>query len=639
MNRDKKRLERLEQKIYSRNYKDPDNRNRAEFERGGNDLPETWQDEESVMDLIRQKRSSHSGKPILKKILVVSIIFFILSVGVAAFMFFGGINTVSSGNIDIRVFGPTTIGGGEELSLEITVANKNNADLEGAVLQIEYPAGARVAGNITEELLRQREVVGSIDAGGEAKKIVRSVLFGEKESIKEIVITLEYRIKGSSALLYKEKRYDLAIKSSPIIMTVDYPSEVTSGADIDFILTINSNTAELLRNLLVRVEYPFGFSFVEADPQPVEGDYLWRVGDLPTGEKRTVRIRGSLQGQNEEERTFRFVAGIENDKEPNKIAADFVMLSESITIKRPFLDLVVTIAGDSSKESVARPGERIQANIVWTNNLPAPVLDAKIEVQLSGIVFDRSSVQVSRGFYRSVDNTIIWDKTTSGEFAQLEPGERGAVSFSFASLSNLSSALQNQQIDVSITMSGNQILENNRPQMISSNEGRVVKIASNLSVAARTARSIGPLENSGPIPPKADNETTYTVIWTVTNSFNDITNTTVRATLPTYISWGELSHPAGEKVTYNPISREVIWSLGDVAAGTGFSTSPREVAFQIKFLPSLNQVGTSPMLLGETRITGEDRFTGRIIDFKRGALTTQFNTDPAFKLGDETVVK
>ncbi len=636
---DKNRIDKLQKKLYSRSYENPDSTERSDFEDSEDSVPQDWgtADGPKLEELLQRQREEHEEGVLFKKILVGAVLFFIVALGVAGFMFFGSSSRISSGNIDIQVGAPTSVAGGEELVMDIIIKNRNATDLEGVNIQIEYPEGSRVAGNLTEELLRQRESVGQIPAGGEVRKTVKGVLFGEKDSIKEINIVLEYRLTGSSALFFKEKKYEVAIKSAPVIMTVSYPNEITSGQEVEFVFLITSNTTETLRNVLVRAEYPFGFSFVSSDPSPAEGDYVWRIGDLSPSDRRTIKVRGTLQGQNEEERTFRFGVGIEGQV-PNVIAPEFVSLSESIVIKKPFLDLAISLAGSSSQEYVSRLGERVQVNVVWTNNLTAPVLNARLEAKISGASFDRSSVStLGSGFYRSSDNTVIWQSPASSEFGRIEPGQKGVSSFSLSSLPSLPSGLFNQEINIEFFMTGEQVLEGGRPQTISSSAIRKIKLASNLSLAGRIVRSIGPFENSGPMPPRADAPTTYTVIWSVSNSLNDVQNARVEAVIPPYVSWVELTSPSSERITFNPTTRQVVWTIGDVKAGTGISSAPREVAFQISLTPSLNQVGTTPTLVQEMRITGADNFTGRTLDSTRPAMTTRINTDPSFRVGDDIV--
>ncbi len=639
---DNNSIEKLERKLDSRAHPKGYIDERSGLSHPEFSIDEQWKGGEGIQDLVQKTREEHDhvhGK-MVRKILVGSTIFFVLALGIATFLFVRGSNMVSADNIDISISAPTSIAGGEELSMEIVIQNKNNANLENVALLIEYPEGARVAEDITTELTRQRELIGSISARGESRKIIKAILFGEKDAIKNIKITLEYRIEGSSALFFKEKNYDIGISSSPIIVTLKYPTEVTANQEFEIVLEATSNTAEILRNVLIQAEFPFGFTFARSTPEPFSQNNIWRIGDLATGDRRTISIRGTLLGQNDEERTFRFSAGIASETNDRLLGANLVSLLETVKISRPLIALGVTISGNPSEEYISKRGGRIPITIVWTNNLPTRVLDSRIEVKLSGDSIDKSSViPVSGGFYRSSDNTVIWEKSVNDLFADFEPGERGAVSLSFSSLSSLPSSARNQSIDIDILFTGNQIIQGNAPQRISTSVKRTVKLETEWGLSARVIRGSGPFENSGPIPPKAENETTYTIVWTATNSLNDISGARMRAVLPQYVEWNGLTSPSGESVIYDPVTRTVSWDAGTLRAGTGFGSGSREIFFQVTLLPGLGQVGTQPVLIGPVSATGEDTFTKSTINFTRPELNTRFSTDSTFVEGNQTVVE
>ena len=140
----------------------------------------------------------------------------------------------------------------------------------------------------------------------------------------------------------------------------------------------------------------------------------------------------------------------------------------------------------------------------------------------------------------------------------------------------------------------------------------------------------GPLKNTGPLPPKVNQETTYTIIWTITNSSNDISSAVVRTTLPTYVKWLGVVSPDSESVTYNEIGGEVVWNAGAIPAGTGINRAAREVAFQVSFLPSISQINQSPLLTSEIAISGNDNFTHTILRDTKRALSIKLSTDSIF---------
>src|SRR3989338_2612794 len=178
------------------------------------DVREDWQDdkEKALADKLRYKLLGMKEKPIATLLLAFSLIFFFGAAVFAFFTFYRGANVVSSENVDISIIGPVSVAGGEELPLEIIVSNNNNA-----------------------------------------------VLQGEEGAKKEITISLEYRVEGSSAVFFKEKKYEVVLSSAPISLAVDSLKEVNSGQPFDLSLTISSNSTITLSNVLVKAEYGFGF--------------------------------------------------------------------------------------------------------------------------------------------------------------------------------------------------------------------------------------------------------------------------------------------------------------------------------------------------------------------------------------------
>lgn len=640
MNKDK--IEKLEKGLYSRAHPHEYTDVRSDISRPEILVGDPRVTGDSVEDLVRKSREEQDNKHkrIFTKILLASVIFFLIALGIGAYSFFAGGNSVSAGNIDIVVVGPTSVPGGQELPLQITVQNKNTAELNGVILNVTYPEGTKAPGDLKTALNRQSFNIGTIPARGQTSIAAKSVPFGEKDSIQKIKMNLEYRVAGGSALFSKEKNYDIGISSSPVIITTEFPSEVNSNQDFPVTLRVTSNTGELLHNVLVNLQYPFGFTFTSSEPKPAVGTDTWSIGDLQTGESRTIKLRGTLQGQDGEQRTFKMSVGLADDKTPSIISNTLSILDNTVSIKKSSISLAVNVGGKSADEYVAVLGQKIPIIISWVNNLSSPLLNAQIQVKIEGDSLDKSSVLTnSSGFYRSIDNTIIFDKSNSTGFNSIDPGDRGSVSFSLAPLTTIPSSSRNQSIKLAITFTGSQIGGGNTPQTMIADASKTIKIASPFGFSARAVRSIGPFENSGPIPPKAEKETTYTVIWAVSNPFNDLQNVKVIAALPSYVSWNNLVNPSGESVTYEKNTNNVTWNAGTVSAGTGTSVPQRTASFQIKLLPSLGQVGTGPVLIGDIGITGSDSFTGQTLNLTKPLITTRISSDPQFKEGDDIVGK
>lgn len=648
----KEKLDRLERKLYSRSSPDIIDSGRSELKevngkKGSGtekeEVKENWQNvKPSGFDEMAAKFSNMAQRKhsFVKKIFIFSLIFFVIASGVAAFVFLGGMNMVSSKNVDIEVVGPLSIPSGQEVSFEVSVVNNNSVDLDSASLLVEYPQGTRSATDMTKDLDRERFALEKIKSGESHSENLKAVFFGEKDDLKQIKISLEYRVKNSNAIFYKEKTHEVSISSAPVVITPTYPKEVNSNQEISFSIEVASNSKDAVNNFLVNVEYPFGFVFKESMPKASYGNNVWRFESIKTGEKKTISIKGSIIGQDNEERVFKVSAGTADEKDERVIAIPFSELTESVLVKKPFIGLQVSVEGEN-KDFFGRGGSNANTEIAIRNNLPSRLFNTKVEVSLSGGAFDRASVfPRNDGFFQSFNDTILWDKRSVSELSDMEPGSEKTLSFYLIPLfyENIAKGAK-PEIQMNVKVVGERILESGSVEQVAAVESRKIILGTDISFSARTVRSSGNIENSGPIPPRADTPTTYSVVWAVSNSFNQVSNVEVRATLPSYVKWTNLKNPQNEVFSYNQVTNEVVWNVGSLLPNTGFGSSQREIYFQLELLPSLSQVGQSPVILNESVLSGLDKVTGLKIGAKAPAVTTVFSGDPSFKNGDDKVVQ
>lgn len=577
------------------------------------------------------------------KFLIVSIMFFVIASSVAFYKFYWGSNIISANNIEISVVGPVSVSGGQKISLDIKVDNNNKTDLKTADLRVEYPDGTRTIDDLKTELKRTRDELGDIPQGQSVTKRVEAILFGEEKSKKEIIVTVEYRVSGSSAIFYKEKTYEVVISDSPVSIEVSGLKEINVNQAIDFIVTVRSNSSSPIRNLLLKAEYPFGFIFADSSQKTLDqNNNLWSIGELSPGQKKTIKIYGKFQGQDGEDKVLRFTTGIASDKDEKVIATMLVNSLAEVSIKKPFIGIQVALDGSTANEFVSKSSKIIKADISWKNNLTTPIKDAEIQIRFKGNALNKSSVSTEDGFYRSIDNTIIFDKTKNESLASIAPGDSGNLSFSFGSLNSYSggsSLISEPSITLDIIANGKRLEGENVPQEVLYTATRTVKIATDTRLSSRVIHWSGPFENTGPMPPKAETETTYTVVWTITNTSNKIKDAKVTAVLPIYVRWLSQTNPTAENISFNSVGSEVVWDAGDIEAGAGIDSSPKEVAFRISFLPSLSQEGQSPVILDESILSGRDSFTLTEVGETRPPLTTNLKTDPDFKYNEDKVVK
>lgn len=604
-------------------------------------VQEGWQHESTPET--KMKKSRLAQRSFIHMFLLAATVFFVIAVLFAGYVFYRQGNIISSENVNLVVGAPLSVGGGEELPIEITIENQNSTDIESATLLIQFPEGTRSTENPEVPLQRIRETIGDIPTGERVSRTVKAALYGGEKEMKRITVEFDYRVRGSNAVFSKKKNIDVELSASPVALTVDVLKEVSGSQLFEIAATLTSNSKTVIRDVLLNVEYPFGFSFVSSDPPAFgSGDDVWKVGDIAPGDKRTIRIRGTLVGQDNDDRAFRFAVGTTDPTDPKKIDTVFVSTVENVAIKKPFISLNIGFDGSvASPEEYSFPGGRsVGVNVQWKNNLPTRVADAVIEVKVKGGSLDRPTIRPQKGHYRSIDDTVVFDRATDDSFALLNPGDEGVSSFSFSFLPPSKAAdqfLQNQEITFEASVRGRRMSGDVAIEALQNTVVKKVKVSSDIALASRVNYSDGPITNWGPIPPRAEQQTRYTITWTVTNTFNAVADAqVVVGVLPTYVRWTGVTYPPSEDIKLLE-NGSIVWKIGDVKPYAGYVSPTREVSFQVELLPSLIQVGTAPLLVSPAELKATDRFTNAKLTATGAALTTNIYTDSIYKKDDEFV--
>ncbi len=577
----------------------------------------------------RKKRSSNG---IISTIFFASLVFFLFAGGYAFFLFGKGGNEVACNKVSIDVLAPTSVPSGKELSLDVTVKNGNPVSLENAELLITYPEGTKNADDPTTPLPTVRAGIGTLEVDQKVTKTSRSIPFGNEQTTQSVKVKLEYSLKESSRVLTCEKEFPFTIATAPVALSVKGLEEISSGQEFALTLDVRSNSEGIVPDQRLVVDYPFGFRMVRADPAPTEGDNVWDLGDIPPEYAKVITITGTVDTQTVESRSVKFRMGERDATDPVKLVSSMKTVEHPLLIVRPFVKLDVTLNGNSAESVSVVPGERVDGVIRWKNDLVDPIYDVTIEAIIPRAYVDRESVRAPSGYFSSVEQRIIWTPQTDEAFKEVGPGEEGTLNFSFEteSFSDTSGA-RNPEIPLSFSVHARRVSDQSEvPQTLTALSPRTIKLGSVPLFMARTYFSVGPFRNTGPYPPRAEQETTFTATWQVRNSVNDMSDVTVSGALPVYVEWMGQTYPSNEQISYNPNTREVTWVLGDVAATTGSAAAPREASFRVAIIPSVTDIGNTLPIVRSMVMRGVDVFTRDMVERTVRDIGTTLVDDPAY---------
>lgn len=559
----------------------------------------------------------------MKKFIFI-IIILCIALGAAGFWYWQR-NPYSKEILKLEILGSEEAAIFQEVEYTVKYKNNGNVRLEEPRLIFEFPEYT-----LLEEGLSRRQEIGPEELGdiypGEEKTLqFKGRLFGKEGDIKTAKAWLSYRPKNLQARYESATTFTTEIKSVPLTFDFDLSSKIEAGRDFKFSLNYYSSLDYPLSNLGIKIEYPSGFEFLGSDPQGL-AKTEWEVSLLNQAEGGRIEITGKLSGEVKEQKIFKATLGIWQEDE-------FVLLKEitrGVEITRPRLFVFQQINGQS--QYIANPGDLLHYEIFFRNIGEEPFTDLFLVATLGGRGFDLETVKADSSQFKRGDNSIIWDWRDVPKLRFLGQGEEGKVEFWI----NLK-----DEWEISSPQEKNAILKNT--VLISQiKEEFETKINSKLAISQRGYYQEEVFGNSGPIPPKVGETTTYTIIWQAKNYFNDVKNVKVKAVLPSNVRLTGKIFPEQEssKFAFDIQSREIIWMVRDnqvMETGTGVLNPAPNIAFQVALTPTSGQKGKVLPIIKEAIITGEDQWTESFIEGKTSAIDTTLPDDLTVSSGQGIV--
>ncbi len=514
-----------------------------------------------------------------------------------------------SGNAIVEISGPTQVESGKLLTYEITYRNENRLTIKNAVLRVSYPENFKPENNSNfkiENLTSGSFEIGTIKGKTKGKIVLNGKAYSPKGALIYLKASLEYNPSGYSSQFQANGQLGVSVNSAPITLEVLAPQNISSGDVVDYQINYRNDGREVMNNLTIKVQYPDQFIFSSANPGASKENNSWDIGSLGAGESGKIVVSGKLEGERDNIKKVEASIGV---SEQNEFTA---YNSESAQTKIIYSPLAIRQIVNKKEKLNVNAGETLEFNIAYKNNGSIGLRDVIITEKLDGSMLDLSSLKLKGGSFDTDSEAITWKASDIKALENLGANQGGMISFSIK-VKNIfpigeekdknfiiKSTAKIDSPDVPTPISMNKIISSNEISM---------KVNTKLAIDVRGYYADNNIPNSGPIPPKVGEETTYTIHWKATNISNDVSGAKVFATLPTNAQMTGSIFPEGANLNYNSRTNEMVWTIGNIKSGTGLLFASPEVAFQVKIKPSPDQVGREVDLLGKTTISAKDLFT------------------------------
>ncbi len=517
-------------------------------------------------------------------------------------------NIYSKEILKLEILGQEKVQAGQEIEYTLKYRNNGNTVLEEVEMVFEYPHGSLIIDQESDRVVKDLE---DIYPGQEEVLNFKGKLFGEEGDIKTASVVLNYRAEGLRPFYESKSSFSSEIQETPISFDFDFPSKIVLNKESKFSLNYFSNLDSSISDLRIKLSYPSGFEFISSNIPGIDNEE-WKIDSLAKAEGGRIEINGKISGRVSQEKKFKAELGI-------WINDQFISLKQIDKLAQIIEPrLIISQRVNDSLDYTAEPGELLHYEITYRNVGEQSFEDLFLISKLDGPL-DFDSLSANGGEVNLNEKTILWDWRDFASLKNLESGQQGKVEF---------------WIRVKQDWGEQDPVIKNNISLSEIKQEFSTKVRSSLIISQKGYFNDEVFGNSGEIPPKVGQETTYTISWEVKNYQNDVKNTKVRAVLPEEVDLTGEIYPESEKnkFTYDSDSREIVWNVGDLDGDES-----EIISFQIRLIPVQSQKGIVINLIGQAEVSGEDQWTDTSSKSVSSGVNTSLPDDPSVNYGQGVV--
>ena len=530
----------------------------------------------------------------------------------------------STRGLGLSLEAPEQILSGVPFDLKVNFSNNSGTTLEDVRLNLTLPEGAAFFGSDPQKNIDNKSL-GNMGNGSLTQETYKIIIFSPGEAIKELKASVSYSSASLGSRFEKKNSIALAVKSSGVLVEMAVPEKVVSGEEFPITVSYRNASDIDFSDLRLALEYPPSFSFASADLSPDLSNANWLLGDLRKNSEGKFTIKGSLVGNAGD--SFEFKPSLFT----RSAGQEYLVNKSSAKVGISSSPLSVSVHLNNGEDYSAKLGDSLNYTVSFVNTADKPLREVAVRAQLVGEMLDLNSVQ-TQGVFQAYNNTIIWNSGNSPVLALLSSGSAGAVNFSVKVKNNYAIRRfsdKNFVLRVNAEAESPTAISDSSSKTFSKNKLETKVAGSALVESKAYFRDAGSgFLNKGIFPPKAGEPTNFTIHWLIKNSAADISSVEVKAALGNNIKMvGDPKSNAGSLPSYNSGANEVVWKIDKIQANQGIIGDPIEAIFQIEAIPSAQNVGKYMALIGETRLSAKDEWTGQQLSGSSGQITTALPDD------------
>jgi hypothetical protein len=541
----------------------------------------------------------------------------------------------------VEIRGPEMANSAEDLEYTITYQNKNWLKFSNMELFFDHSDNFQLTDSAGFEKINSNSsklTIGKLSAGKKGEIKIKGKFFAPQDYIVYLRVTAKY-----TPSLFAKTQFEsifqlpVVIKRSPIKLDIEAPVKAASGQAVEYYFNYENVSDVTYPDIELRVEYPEEFKFYQSNPQANESNNIFKLGTLASGQKGRIHIEGTISGKANDSKSITVLVGKVNSE--NQFV-EYLKQSKGTQMTGSPLMVIQKLGQRKSAVGSVDAGEIIYYQIHYKNLGNIGLRDVIVTLEFESEILDLRSMKLARGSFSSVDKKITWKAVDIPELANLGPGAEGDIYFNVGILKDIP---VKEETDRNFTVESTARIDSpDIPTPIDTNkvvstDTSVLKLNSPVALESKVSYYDETIPNSGPLPPRVGEETTYVIHWKIINETNDISDVKVVSSLPSYIKWKNVISPKDASLYFNERTNQFVWEVGKINNGSGIITPAKEIRFQVGITPEIYDVKKRPTIINEAVLSAKDMFSEEDIEIKVQSRNTELKDDSEASSADYSV--